>query len=240
MTELFVAEEHSQIYDLWMERGARDLAVCHVDFHCDMRGLFIDRRHGNARFVWSRIPYIHQLDPGSFLSHAVMNGIVTKLRWVHDDFGGRAYDDLWCVKYETDCSAFPYRFLGKKKSVPLTYDELTFSDWGGPQTGEQLDIDWDAIAFADYDEKRIRRLMAEILERDIKPEIIFVARSPQYSNADRNLFDEFIYGLERKFNVKAVRLPPYLPSSLKMSAFWSFYRKTDQFMLKQMRKLGIY
>ena len=240
MTELIVAEEHSQLYDLWLERGAQNLAVCHVDFHCDLRGLLIDRRRGRARFVWQHIPYIHRLDPGSFLSHAVMNGIVTRLRWVHDDFGGRKYDDLWCVKYETDFSALPYRLLSGKRSVPLTYIEQTFADWGGPQAGEYLDIDWDAIAFHEYDEKHIRRLMAEILERDFRPEGIFVARSPEYSHADRKLFDEFIAGLEKKFKVKAVHMPPYQPPSQQLSVFWRFYRKADQFLLKQLRKLGIY
>ncbi len=240
MTELIVAEEHSQLYDLWLERGDRGLSVCHVDFHCDMRGLFIDRRYGRACFVWRQIPYIHSLDPGSFLAHAVMNGIVTRLRWVHDDFGGRRYDALWCVKYETDFSALPYRLMGKKKCVPLTYSEQTFADWGGPHPGELLDIDWDAIAFVDYDEKQVRRLMAEILERNIQTERVFVARSPEYSHPDRSLFDEFIAGLETKLKVKAVHMPPYRPPSGQLSAFWRFYRKADEFLLKRMRKLGIY
>ncbi len=240
MTELIIAEEHSQLYDLWLARGDRNLSVCHVDFHCDLRGLFIDRRRGRARFIWSRIPYIHQLDSGSFLSYAVMNSIVTKLRWVHDDFGGRKYDDLWCVKYETDCSALPYRLFGRKRNVPLTYAEQTFADWGGPQSGEYLDIDWDGIAFAEYDEKRIRRLMAEILERDFKPEGIFVARSPAYCHPNAELFNEFVAGLGKKFNVQAVHVPFNQSLPPQMSSMWRFYRKADQFILKQMRKLGIY
>ena len=180
MTELIIAEEHSQLYDLWLERGIRNLAVCHVDFHCDMRGLLIDRRLGKACFVDRHIPYIHRLDSGSYLSHAVMNGIVTKLCWVHDDFGGREYDYIHCVKYETDFSALPYRLLGRKQCMPVTYAEQTFADWNGPHPGEHLDIDWDGIAFADYDENHIRRLMAEILDRDFEPESIFMARSPDY------------------------------------------------------------
>jgi len=46
MTELIIAEEHSQLYDVWLERGYRNLSVCHEDFHCDMRGLLINRRLG--------------------------------------------------------------------------------------------------------------------------------------------------------------------------------------------------
>jgi hypothetical protein len=240
MTELIIAEEHGQLYDLWLERGDRNLSVCHLDFHCDMRGLLIDRRLGRARFVWQNIPYIRWLDSGSFLSYAVMNGIVTKLRWVHDDFGGRTYDDLYCVKYETDFTSLPYLLMGKQRWVPVTYAEQTFADWGGLQPGELLDIDWDAIAFVDYDEKHIRRLMAEILARDFKPETVFVARSPGYSHPDLDLFDEFVAGLENKFNVQAVRLPIYQSSPPHLSVFWNFYRRVEQRILKQMRKLGIY
>lgn len=240
MTELIIAEEHSQLYDLWLERGDRNLAVCHVDFHCDMRGLLIDRRLGQACFVGQHIPYIHRLDSGSYLSHAVMNGIVTKLRWVHDDFGGRTYDYIHCVKYETDFSAFPYRLLGKKQCMPLTYAEYTFTDWNGPQPGEHLDIDWDGIAFADYDENHIRGLMAEILERDFEPESIFMARSPDYCYPDQNLFEEFIVGLENKFNVQAVRMPCCRPVPPHASIFWDVYRKVDRCILKQIHKMGCY
>src|SRR5665647_2645966 len=118
MNDLIIAEEHSQLYDLWHERGARNLSVCHIDFHCDLRGLLVDRRRGQACFVGKHVPYIHLLDSGSYLSHAVMNGIVTKLRWVHDDFGGRKYDYLHCVKYESDASALLYHLLPKQGCVP--------------------------------------------------------------------------------------------------------------------------
>jgi hypothetical protein len=137
-------------------------------------------------------------------------------------------------------TALPYLLAGAKGYVPLVYAEQTFAEWGGPRPGEQLDIDWDGLAFAAYDERHVRRLMAEILQRDFKPEIIFIARSPDYSHGDRSLFDEFIAGLERKFRVRAVHMPPYRPPCRQLSAFWRFYRKADQFMLKQMRKLGIY
>ena len=238
MTELIVAEEHSQLYDLWIKRGDRNLSVCHVDFHCDMRGLLIDRRLGKACFVAEHIPYVHRLDSGSYLSHAIMNGTVSKLRWVHDDFGGRAYDYLHCVKYETDLSALPYRLRGMKRSAPVTYAEQTFEEWGGPFPGEYLDIDWDGIAFAEYDEQRIRRLMAEILERDFKPEGIFLARSPGYCHPNRELFEEFIAGLEAKFQVCAVRLTPAAALPPVESFFWGLYSRLDRSIAKLMHRFG--
>lgn len=240
MTELIVAEEHSQLYDLWLERGYRDLTVCHVDFHCDMRGLLIDRRHGRACFVEQHIPYVHRLDSGSYLSHAIMNGIVTDLRWVHDAFSGRKYDYLHCVKYETDLSALPYRLRSKNRFVPVTYSEQTFDDWGGPKPGEHLDIDWDGIAPMDCDEKKSRRLMKEILDREYNPESIFVARSPGYCNPDRLLFEEFIEGLESKFNVHAIRIPPVETVEPARSIFWDLYRRVDRSILKLIHRMGAY
>jgi hypothetical protein len=239
MTELIVAEEHCQIYDLWLERDARNLAVCHVDFHCDMRGLFIDRSRGLASFTGKRIPFIHRLDSGSYLSHAVMNGIVTRLRWVHDDFGGREYDYVHCVKYETDFTALPQRLMENRKRVPISFAEQTFADWGGPLPGEHLDIDWDGIAHADYDVRRIRRLTAEILERDYEPASIFVARSSDYCHPLRGLFEDFIARLETKFDVRAVRLPLQPPSAPEDSAFWDIYRKADLLMVKALHRLGV-
>jgi hypothetical protein len=240
MTDLFVAEEHSQLYDLWLARGCRNLSICHVDFHCDMRGLLIDRRSGKARYVWQCDPFMSRLDSGSFLTHAVMKGIVTSLRWVHDDFGGRKYDDLYCVKYETDFTALPFRLLGRHGWVPLAFAEQTFADWGGPQEGEHLSIDWDGLAFVDYDEPRIRRLLAEILEREFNPESIFVARSPEYCHPDKALFEEFIAELEKKFKTRAVRVPFTGHPPARLTLPWKIYHQIEHGILRQMRRLGIY
>ncbi|MDD2852593.1 MAG: hypothetical protein PHY09_11955 [Desulfuromonadaceae bacterium] len=240
MTELFIAEEHSQLYELWLERGYRGLAVCHIDFHCDMRGLLIDRRLGKACFVDQHIPYVHLLDSGSYLSHAIMNGTVTSLRWVHDEFGGRKHDYRHCVKFETDFSALPYRLFGNNKCVPVNFTEQSFDDWGGPQPGEFLDIDWDGIAFAGYDEQHIRRLMAEVLARDFAPSCIFLARSPDYCHHDRQLYEEFIGGLEAKFNIRATRLPSVETIAPVRSTFWKLYGIVDQFVLKRLHRLNLF
>ena len=240
MTELIVAEEHSQLYDLWMERGERNLSVCHVDFHCDMRGLLIDRRHGRACFVAEHLPYVHRLDSGSYLSHAIMNGTVSRLRWVHDGFGGRAYDYLHCVKYESDLSALLHRLPGKRRWVPVSYAEQSFEEWGGPLPGEYLDIDWDGIAFVEYDEGRVRRLMAQILERDFRPEGIFLARSPGYCHPDGELFEEFIAGLEAKFGLRAVRLPQVAAPPPASSLFWGLYSRLDGSLAKLLHRFGLF
>jgi len=238
--ELFVAEEHSQLYDLWLERKYKNIAVCHVDFHCDMRGLLIHRKHKKARYVWQRDPFMNRLDSGSFLAHAVMKGIITSLRWVHDDFGGRKYDDLYCVKYESDFTARPFLLMGKQGWVPLTFREQTFTEWGGPQKGEHLSIDWDGIAFVDYDKSHIRRLMAEILEREFLPASIFVCRSPEYSHPDKPLFDEFIIGLMDKFKIQAKCLPVKQHPPITPSMLWKIYHQIEYRVLRLMRRVGLY
>ncbi len=99
MAELIVADEHLQIFDLWRERGERGLYLAHVDFHCDMRGLLVDRRRGTARLLDERDPRIRVVDSGNFLAHAAASGIVDSVRWIHDRHGGRRYD-VGTVKYE--------------------------------------------------------------------------------------------------------------------------------------------
>ena len=240
MIELIVADKHSPLYDIWLAREYRKISVCHVDFHCDMRGLLIDRQRGKARYVWQSDPYMKCLDSGSFLAHAVMNGIVTNLRWIHDDFGGRKYDDLYCVKYESDVTALPFLLMGRQSWVPLTFQEQTFAEWGGPQQDEHLSIDWDGIAFVDYDKNLIRALMAEILERNFQALSIFVCRSPEYSHPEKSLFAEFIAGLEEKFKLKAVYMPLKEHPPLTPSMSWKIYHQIEYHILRLMRKRGIY
>lgn len=239
-TRLLVADEHSPLLDWWLKEGGRGLSVCHIDFHCDMRGLLIDRRRGRARYVGQSDPFMNRVDSGSFLAHAIMKGSVTNLRWVHDTHGGRRYDDLYCVKYETDLSAVPYLLAGRKHWVPLTFAEQTFDDWGGPQSGEQLSIDWDGLAFAEYGADKVKRLQAEILERECLPATVFLARSPEYSRPDRALFDEFVAKLEKRFATGAVYLPPKPHKPLNPSRGWTIYHQLEYRVLRVMRLFGLY
>jgi len=169
-----------------------------------------------------------------------MNRVVSKLRWIHDDFGGRKYDDLYCVKYESDFSSLPFRLVNKNKWVPLLYEELTFNDWAGPKKDEHLSIDWDGIAHADYDESRTLHLMAEFLEREYRSKSIFVCRSPIYSQPDTTLLVEFITGLERKFKTRAHYLPLKQHRPPQPSFLWKLYHHMEYRILRLMRKRGIY
>jgi hypothetical protein len=243
MTEIFVAEEHGQLYDLWTERGERNLSVCHIDFHCDMRGLLVNRRRQKAYFVRTRDQHILRRDSGSYLAHAIMEGMVSSLRWVHDCFGGRKYDSL-TVKYETDLSALPTRLahrFGRTAEVELDYKELTFDSWTGTKNGEHLDIDWDGIAFRAYDPERIQQLTARVLDQEyLPPPCIYVFYSPGYSYPDRKLFEKFIVGLEEKFDTTAQELPPYEGPVMYGSDIWTTWKEWKIRFARQFRKVGIY
>ncbi len=210
MREILIAEEHDQVYQVWLERRVHNIAVAHIDFHCDMRGLMIDRLRGvaymashyEARFV----------DDGNFLSHAIMNGIVSSIRWVHDPHGGRRHDFGCTVKYESDTTASAHGLLHRLRGgheVSIAFEELYFRDWDGVRPGEYLDIDWDAIASVEYQPSHIRKLMDDFLSREfpVIPETTFLVFSPGYSYHDRNMFEEFATRLEEKFSANIVRLP---------------------------------
>lgn len=205
-----------------------------------MRGLLIDRRRGMARYVWQSDPYINRLDSGSFLAHAVMEGFVNRLRWVHDEFGGRKYDDLYCVKYETDLTALPFLLPGRGKWMPLDFSEQTFAEWGGPRPDEYLSLDWDGFAFAGYDEDLIRRLTAEFLAQELRQKHVFVSQSPEYCHPDRSLFEGFIAALEKKLNTQAIRLPSRQHPPLALTRPWIIYHSVEYRMLRLVRRWGIY
>ena len=127
MAEMVVCEEHSQVYEIWRDRGQRGLRLSHVDFHCDMRGLLIDRPRARAYLIDGVEPRVAVVDSGNFIAHAIMEGIVSSIRWVHDTHGGRRYDSPG-VKYEstsrrfrtgcvTACTA-TRRFLSRSRRSP--------------------------------------------------------------------------------------------------------------------------
>ena len=90
MSKIIIAEHHDQVFSYWKEHNMRDLKVAHLDYHCDMRGLLIDREKGTAFFTSDRETRF--VDRGNFLAHAIMDGTVRHLTWVHSENSGRGYD----------------------------------------------------------------------------------------------------------------------------------------------------
>ena len=210
MAELILADNHEQVYSVWKERGMRGLKVAHVDFHCDMRSILIDRPRGRAFFTSHRESTF--IDRGNFLGHAIMNGIVTDVQWIHGPHGGRLHDDGPVVRYESDFLAPWYRFKhdqAERKEASLTYRESLLSDWSGLRPGEQLDLDWDGLASVDYDPAHRNTLIEQFLSKDFGEgsDLSFLIYSPGYSDPDRSLYEAFAERLSEKLNAQIVRLP---------------------------------
>lgn len=101
-------EHHDQLLELWRETDLRDIHLVHVDFHDDMRGLVIDRKRQVAYPTGALARGKAEVDPGNFLAHAILDGRINGVRWLHGIPGGRAWD-AGIVGYESDWLALPQR-----------------------------------------------------------------------------------------------------------------------------------
>ena len=108
---IYACEHHDQLLSLWRDQNRRGLRLAHVDFHDDLRGLLIHRRRRRAYALGALARGEARVDSGNFLAHAVLEGRVERICWVHDVPGGRAWD-LGIVRYESDLLAWPRR-LGR-------------------------------------------------------------------------------------------------------------------------------
>ena len=210
MGKIYIVETHDQVLYLWREQAASARRILHVDFHCDLRGLLIDRPDQRA---YPLREWRTGVDQGNFLKHAVLEGHVSSIRWVHDIPGGRA-DDAATVKYESDLTAQPHRWLLKRQGqagLPLTYEELVYTDWTGLQPGEDLDIDWDFFTALEYDYSLpiIQKKVRAFFDRDFQavPEQITVCYSPHHSHASRDQFEQFVEQLASRFGAETITLP---------------------------------
>jgi hypothetical protein len=210
MREIILIEHHDQVYAVWKQRKLSNLKVAHVDFHCDMNGLYIDRPSCSAFFNSAR--KMRFVDRGNYLAHSIMEGIVTDLCWVHDAQGGRAFDVGPVVAYEADILAPWYRLkqkFSKQPVVSFAYQECLLQNWQGPEQNEQLDLDWDALASVEYSDEHRNNLIANFLEREfaVVPQTTFLVYSPGYSHPDRAFYEDFAQKLSNKFGAQIVRLP---------------------------------
>lgn len=209
MCTIYVAEQHDQLLTLWREQKASCMNLLHLDFHCDMRGMLIDRKAERAYRIWD---FHDGVDEGNFLAQAVFEGYVKSVRWVHDEPGGRAYD-VGTVKYESDLSALLHRFviaLRGREGVPIRYSVVSYPEWDGLAGDECLDIDWDFFASQEYSADSIQgRVEAFLgLEFHRTPKEIYVSYSPGYCHPSRDLFQYFVTDLARLFRADVVELQP--------------------------------
>jgi len=222
MCVIYVVEEHDQVLSLWRAQHASYLRVLHLDFHCDMRGLLIDRQAQRAYRIWDVNPAVGQ---GNFLTHAILEGRVGSVRWVHGEPGGRQYD-VGTVKYESDLTAMPHRWLlalRGERGVPIHYEVMSCADWTGLVEGEQLDIDWDFFACTEYPADTIQGRVEAFLRREFHtiPDQAYVCYSPDFSHPSRAQFQRFVGDLAQIFDAEVVELQP----SPHTSATWPYYKK---------------
>lgn len=215
MATIFVIEEHDQLLDIWRELNLRKIKLDHIDFHCDMRDMYVDRKMSRAAWVGSN-PL--GLDQGNFISHAVMEHIVDDVLWAHDEPGGRA-DDPTSVIFESDFSyLLPWKQIRKETFRDgFSCEVINLSDWQGPRSDRWLDVDWDVFAIAemprDSVEHRVERFMQTLRSSATEtPEFISVCYSPQYVHATREEFNKFIDDLTEMYDATVVQ-PPFMGSN---------------------------
>jgi hypothetical protein len=206
---IYVVEQHDQVLGLWRAQRASSLRVLHLDFHCDMRGLLIDRQAQRAYRIWDVNPAVGQ---GNFLTHAILEGRVSAIRWVHDEPGGRRYD-VGTVKYVTDLTALPHRWilaLRGERGAPIRYEVVAYADWTGLVEGEYLDIDWDFFASVEYSADTIQGRVESFLERGFStvPDQVYVCYSPDFCHPSRVWFQRFVTDLARILEAEVVEVQP--------------------------------
>jgi hypothetical protein len=202
---IYTMERHHEVLFQWREDNATSLQVVHLDFHCDMRGMLVDRVAQRAHRIRDRF---HELDQGNFLAHAVLEHRIDRLRWVHDVPGGRA-DDIGTVKLESDLTALPHRLMLARRGdegIPLAYDIVTSADWQGLRDGDVLDIDWDYFACTEYPVESIPARVDAFWNSigDVVPELTYICYSPEYSHPSRQLFGDFVVQLADRFGSSVV------------------------------------
>jgi hypothetical protein len=201
---IYVCEHHDEVLEHWRRHDTREIALAHVDFHDDLRGLLVDRRRGVAYAVGRLAEGAAPPDPGNFLAHAVLDGRLDGVRWIHGSIGGRAWD-VGIVRYETDLFALHHRLRHRLRRAPefsLRFEELQLDEWAGPRRGELLSIDWDCLASIQLDAAGIEARVEAFVERlgAVVPDHTYVAYSPEYSHPGLEAFRGFVVRLSRKLS----------------------------------------
>jgi hypothetical protein len=243
---IYACEHHDQVLSLWRRQGRDRVALAHVDFHDDMRGLLVDRRRDVAYPIGSLARDEAPLDAGNFLSHAVVERRVDRIRWVHDLPGGRAWD-VGIVRYERDLFALPQRLrhrLTGGREYPLTFAEILLEDWRGPAPGERLSVDWDCFASILLDAAGISRRVDSFLRKlggEVPPET-YLVYSPEYSHPTLDGFRELALELTRRFEQPLEWLSPDLERGHLQPTGVEARLPTRPWMrlILQLRRIGIY
>lgn len=204
--KLYAFDQHDQLLHIWREIGSKSLNVVHVDFHCDMRGLLIDREQ---QCGW-RIPEVRQtLDEGNYLRYAIFEGIVSSVTWVHGTPGGRLFD-VHTVKYTSDWSSrFNRQTVKEAEPISLPYQELEMSEWQGINGPAFLDIDWDTFADQSLPVSEIDRRVQQFLKKPLGDDLqgVAICYSRHHSHDTREQYNAFVNQMAERLGAEIVKVP---------------------------------
>lgn len=243
--KLYAFDQHDQLLHIWREIGATSLNVVHVDFHCDMRGLLVDRERQQG---W-QIPEVRQtLDEGNYLRYAIFEGIVSSVTWVHGTPGGRLYD-VHTVKYTSDWSSrFNQQAINESAPIPLPYQEVEMSQWPGIEGPAFLDIDWDTFADLSLPKSEIDQRVQQFLEKPLGNELLGVAicYSQHHSHDTRAQYNSFVRQMAERLEAEIVTVPYVegsneLPMKMKMipKPIYTVLQRNYHSMRLGLKRLGI-
>ena len=203
--KLYAIDQHDQLLHIWRELNASNLHVVHVDFHCDMRGLLVDRKR---QLGWKISEVRSTLDEGNYLRYGIFEDIVDGVTWVHGTPGGRMCD-FHTLKYSTDWSTrFHRKEMDAQKPKPLRYEVSTMGEWQGTDEQVFLDIDWDTFADQSLPVTEIDSRVEEFLSKPIGPNLrgIAVCYSRHHSHDTRERYDAFVSRLAEKFGAEVEKV----------------------------------
>jgi hypothetical protein len=201
---IYLCDNHSAVY-AHVHAHPGPTSWVHIDAHCDMRGLYVDRLDALAR-SWKDVP----MSASTWLSWLIQEGLVSEVVWVHDEVGGRAHD-LNTVRYASDLRHFPYRLSRAPNGTgyPLALTERSFEGWRLDRRDVVLDVDWDFFADPRKPLVRREREVAQFLESTLTvvPQRVYCAYSPFYSVPDRARYERFVEQLSGVLDLSVEILP---------------------------------
>ncbi len=210
---IYVVEEHHELFYLWRELEFKNTRILHLDAHCDMHNLLIDRKNN----LCHPLPGLKKIDCGNFISFAVREGMVNEIKWIYDKYGGRK-NDTTHVKYTTDLTVIPHlvkNLFFSPEKYPLRYTAHLFDDVNCFEIEKDvhLDIDWDFFALESKSSSEIQNSIDLFLEYNFKiiPDHTYVSYSSDYVLHSRREFDDFVLRLKDKFKADIIKYSYPLP-----------------------------
>jgi hypothetical protein len=210
LSAIFTCDNHSAVY-AHLRTVEAPVFVVHLDAHCDMRGLYVDRSARRAR-RHKGVP----VSASTWLGALVLEGCVRRVEWIHDEVGGRA-NDLHTVRYASDRSHIPYRWRPEPRGAPIPFEmsEAPFDGWRQTQPDVVLDLDWDFFADPRKPESRRRREVETFFTQVLvaEPMRVYCAYSPHYAVPDRGAYRDFVARLSAALDLPVYPLvePPRPP-----------------------------